>query len=354
MDATITRDLRHEPGLAPLRLRRVEDENSLLLEHALLANRLAGWLAVQLSRAGAVLGEPLALREPRPGPAGRTVGLELALQHRATGALASLVVGPGLLRADEGVARTPRPDPGSPPGRLERALFLHRLLGLLAAVAEEEGPHLSLAARPAACARHTLSFDLHWGERAGAVEVGLDPSLLELCRGLPPPPVELAARPGCPRQVRVALELGRTALPYAELARLRPGDHLLLHAEHRRVEGRLLGPAQLCLAPGLTASGSLGPDHLAIEALAPPVHLHPETPSMTGTPLDDLRIDLHLRLGRLSLDLESLAALAPGVVLPLDLRSPEVELVVDEEILGRGELVELDDRLAVRLTARRR
>ncbi len=88
-----------------------------------------------------------------------------------------------------------------------------------------------------------------------------------------------------------------------------------------------------------------------------------ESPSMTGpslvsanrdTPrpvrLDDLEVRLAFDLGQQTVTLGWLSALQPGAVLALDSPSPRlVAIRANGALIGRGELVRLDDRVGVRV-----
>lgn len=66
--------------------------------------------------------------------------------------------------------------------------------------------------------------------------------------------------------------------------------------------------------------------------------------------LSDVAVPLVVELGRVSVSAADVMALRPGQVIELN-RSPNeaVDLVVDGKRLGRGELVEIDGELGVRI-----
>lgn len=62
-------------------------------------------------------------------------------------------------------------------------------------------------------------------------------------------------------------------------------------------------------------------------------------------------IEVVAEIGRVAVSAEEVLALAPGTVLPIGwLRSDSVSLRIDDRIWARGELVDVDGQLGVRLT----
>ncbi|MEM9761332.1 MAG: type III secretion system cytoplasmic ring protein SctQ [Pseudomonadota bacterium] len=77
----------------------------------------------------------------------------------------------------------------------------------------------------------------------------------------------------------------------------------------------------------------------------------PETDAPAPTSLDDLELRLSFLLGACTTDVATLRALAPGYVLTLDApATTEVTIRAEGREIGRGEIVALEDRLAVRVT----
>jgi type III secretion protein Q len=76
------------------------------------------------------------------------------------------------------------------------------------------------------------------------------------------------------------------------------------------------------------------------------------TPPEGGDLLDRLPVTLTAILGRVELTAGAVARLAPGAVISLDRPvGAEVQLRAGRRAIGRGELVEVDGALGVRLTA---
>lgn len=64
----------------------------------------------------------------------------------------------------------------------------------------------------------------------------------------------------------------------------------------------------------------------------------------------DVRVELKVKLGQATLSIEELLALKSGAVLKLDqLMSEPVELVLNDALVARGEIVAVDDNFGIRL-----
>src|SRR3990172_5971181 len=124
---------------------------------------------------------------------------------------------------------------------------------------------------------------------------------------------------------------GTISLTEDELAALIPGDVLLLD------EG--IPHAQMVLPAGL-----------ALRGLVEGAHLHIQEIRMTETQAS-YPITLAVEIARVSLSLGELARLEPGAALPLAVtKEGTVVLRAGEKAIARGQLVEIDGALGVRLT----
>jgi len=169
---------------------------------------------------------------------------------------------------------------------------------------------------------------------------------LELCAGgvrgrarLLLPPAAVAALAGPPELAEpllafplfASLRFGTAPLLPAELRALAPGDVVLADPPPQ-------GRHRLVFAGGFTAAGRLSDGSLLVE----------ET-SMEN-PLAQVPILVDVELARVALTLSDLARLTPGATLPVQLdRRGLVTLRVGERPLGRGELVEIDGAVGVRV-----
>jgi len=139
--------------------------------------------------------------------------------------------------------------------------------------------------------------------------------------------------PDSPLRLPVSIRRGAASLLPAELEALEPGDVLL-------VQDPADGGAALVLPGGYRAAGRLEPDGFHVE----------ETSMSTRTP--QIPVTLEVELCRIEVPLAELARLAPGSILPLAVdRSGQVTLRAGDRAMARGELVEVDGAVGVRIAS---
>jgi type III secretion protein Q len=204
---------------------------------------------------------------------------------------------------------------------------------------------LALAALDGACGipqlEHALAPRLARGVRepASALAIELDLAVRDVrgrARLLLPPAAVRALRGATPDldasglRVPASFRRGSAALSLDELDALTPGDVVVLDAP--------AGPDALVLPGGARATGRLDEDDT----------FHVEE-TMTERRLQ-LPVALEVELARVEMTLGDLARLEPGAALPLGLdRRGIVTLRVGERPVGRGELVEIDGAVGVRV-----
>jgi type III secretion protein Q len=160
----------------------------------------------------------------------------------------------------------------------------------------------------------------------------------------------------------LSLRIAMTRLSLATLATLAAGDALLpLHGplpERRLVAvlgERLCWPAQQVAgaAPGQVAVAITGQVVSAHHAHQEWIMSDPApTPTAADAMLDEIEVTLAFEVGRVTLSLAEIRALAPGRLLPLPPRAaPRVDVLAQGRRLGTGEIVRIGDELAVRLLA---
>jgi type III secretion protein Q len=157
-------------------------------------------------------------------------------------------------------------------------------------------------------------------------------------------------------------ELGRTRLSLKELHQIRAGD--VIGIEHWASRGSALEvTARIGGAPGVFLAGLVDDAQITLTAIgeapmnrndpsaAPP----PSVDDPTGLPLnrfDALEVVLRFEVGELSLSLGELKTLSRGHVFELDetLNRSTVRILAHGNVLGKGYLVAVGDRLGVRVS----
>jgi type III secretion protein Q len=136
--------------------------------------------------------------------------------------------------------------------------------------------------------------------------------------------------------VAASLRSGSAALAASEVAALRPGDVVILDAPP--------GDAAALLLPGgLCALGRLEGDSLEVREVDV---AHPDLGA------GDLPVVLDVELASVPVPLRDIARIAPGAVLLLGLdRDGQVTLRIGERAVARGELVDVDGAVGVRVLA---
>lgn len=148
------------------------------------------------------------------------------------------------------------------------------------------------------------------------------------------------------------LHLGRRPISAARLAAIGVGDALLIPSEGPDLKP----PSRMLLGSALVNVCQLPDDSYVFQgwvvdapALSNPSHV--KAIEKVPTIMDALKVDLDFIVGRLSMTVAELTALNSGRILPLELATPpHVRIVAHGTELGRGELIELDGRLAVEIT----
>ncbi len=126
---------------------------------------------------------------------------------------------------------------------------------------------------------------------------------------------------------------GQVALDEEELEDLRPGDVLLLDTPSTETALRLPG--------GMAARGRVEGDSLQVETVDVPG---------TGRAAGTAPVLVEVELATVAISLRELARIAPGAVLPLGIdRSGGVTLRIGDRAVARGELVEVDGAVGVRI-----
>lgn len=219
---------------------------------------------------------------------------------------------------------------------VERALVELAVLGALDGIAAETDIEAALAPRlglRGGTPVRPLCVELHItaaGIQGRALLVLPQEALRALSRT-----VELPKSLGAVA-VSASLRSGSAALAPSEVAALRPGDVVIL-------DGSPEDAASLLLPGGLRATGRLEGDSLEVQEVG-----------MADSDLDegDLPLVLDVELASVPVPLRDIARIAPGAVLLLGLdRDGQVTLRIGERAVARGELVDVDGSVGVRVLA---
>ena len=288
------------------------------------ARAIAGVLGVEVTITGSA--RPVAAAPSRPGPS-------LAIELAALPGAALLEVEPGLVaRLVALVSGGSEPVAGATAlTPLESSalelLVLAALDGVteLEPIAEKLAPRLVREAPPP---QSPLAVDLEIvaGPVRGRARLLLPPAAVAAL-ALPPELREpLTAFP-----LFASLRGGTAPLLPEELRALAPGDVVLADSPP---EGRL----RLLFPGGFTAIGTLTDGSFLVET------------TTMESPLAQVPILLDVELARVPLTLSDLSRLTPGATLPVQLdRRGLVTLRIGERPIGRGELVEIDGAVGVRV-----
>ena len=218
----------------------------------------------------------------------------------------------------------------------ERTVVELAVLGALDAVAAGTGIEQALAPRLAlrgGVPHRPLFVELtvSAGGARGRVLLLLPEAALRALRGPPCLPPALGDIP-----IRGTVRVGEAALDARDAEALAPGDVLLLDPPPDET-------ATLHLRGGLATRGRLAGDSLEVTEVDVP---EGENGARSAPVL------LEVELAAVTVPLREVARIAPGVVLPLGLdRSGQVTLRIGGRAVARGELVEVDGTVGVRVGA---
>lgn len=293
--------------------------------------RTAGAAASALS---ALVGRDVTLRgRACPGvAASRPVAARVWLELTAVPEAAVLEVDPGLVVSLVACLAGGPADPGAtaltPIERAALDLFvLAALEGAcgVAAVEERLAPRLSRDGTPPASPL-AVELEVTAGPVSGRARLLVPHAALGALRG------DAQGGPGLGLRVPVSVRSGAASIAPEELAALCEGDVVLLD------------PPAAC-KDALVPPGGGGRVRGRIEEGA----FHVEDIAMDERTAQ-LPIRLEIELARIELPLSDLARLEPGAALPLGLdRRGLVTLRVGERTIGRGELVDIDGAVGVRV-----
>jgi type III secretion protein Q len=291
---------------------------------AAAARSLSGVLGVEVILTGSA--RPVAAAPARPY-------LALAIELGALPGAALLEVEPALVaRLVALVSGAPAPAAGATElTPMESSALDLLVLAAIDGAAEVEQIAERLAPRlvrdaPLPASPLAVDLTLEAGPVRGRARLLLPPAAVQALAAPPELQEPLTAFP-----LFASLRGGSAPLRPEELRALSPGDVLLADSPP---EGRL----RLCFPGGFTAIGTQTDGTFLVE-----------TTTMEN-PLAQVPVLIDIELARVPLTLSDLARLSPGSTLPVQLdRRGLVTLRIGERPLGRGELVEIDGAVGVRI-----
>lgn len=192
-------------------------------------------------------------------------------------------------------------------------------------------------------------FTLSGKTLAGAVTLVLSSSPLRSSPRPPPPELSRFAELAVP----VRCVAGREWLPAAAVASLEPGDRLMLDGLRASAAG-LSGDVTLCIGadPSLRLDAALThPSRVTVTAplRAPWSHAMNESTEV----LRELRVEVTVEIASQPASLETLASWAPGAVVEFPQRIGDAVVVrAGGRVVARGELVDVEGQVGVRITER--
>jgi type III secretion protein Q len=162
----------------------------------------------------------------------------------------------------------------------------------------------------------------------------------------------LARHPADTLPMLLVCRVGSAVLSRGEIATARPGDFVLLA---RTAVDR--GELQLTVGPGVFYRARLEHETITIlegpsRAMSDDAATEDSRVEIEAAPdLDSVPVHLTFELGRVAIPLGELRTIGEGYAFDLgrDLRSP-VDIVAGGKKIGSGELMQIDDRVGVRIT----
>lgn len=164
----------------------------------------------------------------------------------------------------------------------------------------------------------------------------------------------IARRPVGHLVVGVAIRLGMAELTLTELRGLVPGDAIVpdrtVLPQLAVVAGETVAWRAACTVQGVVAAqprgraGDVGLQEWIMSQTAPPAE---------AATLDEIPIRLAFELGRVEMTVAELASVGPGHVVPLalDPRTGPVDVIANGRRIGRGEIIEVNGALAIRIVS---
>jgi len=244
------------------------------------------------------------------------------------------------------------------PPKLAEAVMARALAPLLEGLGELTGTEMSVLDRGDPAPEHAVRLGLGSSSGAGSAVALLhldDAAVSTLVEALERQP-SLSADPDLSGlQLRFQLVVGRSRVTVGELHELEVGDVLLMAAGLGGPDGDvLLFHSGHALAVARVEERSSIVIKRLLESPMSDIELSTlldEEPAASQLDRDRLQVELTFDLGQVSLPLAELNNIRAGYTFELNMpASGAVRIISGSEAVGRGELVQIDDRLGVRVT----
>ncbi|WBL81360.1 type III secretion system cytoplasmic ring protein SctQ [Bradyrhizobium xenonodulans] len=197
---------------------------------------------------------------------------------------------------------------------------------------------------------------IHWSDWRGPAWLHVPRSgggrqlsaIVDLLKRMPEAAASMDRLPLC-----LGFEIGTTPLPVALLSSLRPGDVILVQTNRLAVGEVLVALTNIAANADLAGrTATLRGRFAARHALGMETTMNEaDDVKASSATLDQIEVTLTFELGRRTVDLRTLRAMAPGHTFDLG-RDPEgpVDILANGRTIGSGEIVRIGDTLGVRAT----
>lgn len=253
--------------------------------------------------------------------------------------------------------------------RLEEATLAYLVLVALSAVRSRSPLYPALAPRLSAMTMRREDVAVRLRGRQSLVGVELDVTVGQVRAGgrllLPASVLQGVAQEFpvervtdvAPQVLAATLKLrcllGQTPLSSQAMDALAVGDVVVFEGV-RREDTRLFGPGRL-VARGFSLSGTFQPEGFSLTRARVRAHFQESNMVVVNERsegIPPLPVDVEVELTRVLVPLSELAALRPGVLLPLHINASEpVLLRVGDRVVARAELVDLEGEVGARVLA---
>ncbi|MEM9280426.1 MAG: type III secretion system cytoplasmic ring protein SctQ [Verrucomicrobiota bacterium] len=173
-------------------------------------------------------------------------------------------------------------------------------------------------------------------------EEGAAELLLEIFKRLPRAETDLSEQ-----SISLSIELGRTSLSLADLEPVTSRDVILIEQGPEILSGKV----ELRPSPDLLFKATLSETQITINEIMNTGTDEPPHEEDAKIEVGEIPVELVFELGRQQIVVSELSQIQPGAVLPLEdpIDAAVVTIRANGRVFGKGELVQVGDRIGVRL-----